>query len=491
MSANRSAVTLAILVLVTPTLGAAERPDSLEVARRIDDLMSATWKKNSVVPANPADDAEFFRRVTLDVAGRIPTPEEVQKFLADTSAAKRTAYVEQLLGKPEHHSHFARLWRDLLLPLGARPPAERTIFEGWLRERFAANTPYHTLARELIAANTRGMDPRTGNVAAASLYVRSLGTEPGNYAASTARVFLGLPMECARCHNHPFAHWTRTQFWELAAVFEEVEEVPFKVAWAPRIRIPDTDRVVLAKLPDGTAVKDSPGTPRDQFARWLAKPDNPYFAKATVNRVWGIFFGATLAEPPIDPADPPAPHAAALDALAQAFIQSDFDLRFLVRTITATRAYQLTSAVSHPTHKDADSFARMAIKPLSAEQLADSLAVATGLNDANSRAAILARFAGSNGEVTILQALWWMNGEVISRGTTFGTIWGVSKNDKFDTGGKLEALFLATLSRLPSPAEVERFSKYVETGGPRKNPEGALADVFWVLLNSTEFAVNH
>src|SRR5262249_55837025 len=158
----------------------------------------------------------------------------------------------------------------------------------------------------------------------------AVGRDPGNAAASTARIFMGLRLECARCHNHPFASWTRDQFWQLAAVYEEFEEVPFRVAWQPRIKVPDTSRVVLATLPAGTPVKESPGSPRDQLARWLAKSDNPYFAKATVNRVWTILFGSSLAEMPEDGEDAP-PQMAALEELARAFVRSGFDMRFLLR----------------------------------------------------------------------------------------------------------------------------------------------------------------
>jgi hypothetical protein len=488
MSANRAAVALAILVSAHVPVVAAEPPDPAEVARRIDAIMAATWGKNRVVPAARADDAEFLRRVSLDIIGRIPTVAEVREFLADTDGDKRAKLVAKLLLDPQHHAHFARLWRDFLVAPGVRQPEEYPPFEAWLRGRFAENARYDRLARELVIADPKAAE--RGLPRPESLYVRALGTDAGNYAASTARVFLGVSLECARCHNHPFAPWTRSQFWQLAAVFEDAQSVPFRVAWAPRITIPDTTRIVMATLPDGTLVKETPGTPRDQFARWLARPENPYFAKATVNRVWAILLGSPLAELADDGGTPR--HAAALDELARAFVQSGFDVRFLVRTITATRAYQFTSAKSHESQKeDGDLFARMALKPLSADQLADTLAVALGGEDPAARAAVLERFAGSNGEVTILQALWWMNGAVTARAASSSrTLVETARNDKLDTRGKVEELFLATLGRAPAKAERERLVKYVESGGPNKDKDRALADVFWALLNSTEFAVN-
>jgi hypothetical protein len=440
------------------------------------------------VPAARSDDAEFLRRVSLDLVGRIPTVAEVREFLADTAADKREKLVEKLLLDAQHHTHFARLWRDFLVPPGVRPPEEYLPFETWLREQFRENRRYDQFARDLLIAGQKRAE-RVGQPRPESLYVRALGTDAGNYAASTARVFLGVSLECARCHNHPFAAWTRTQFWQLAAVFEDVQDVPFRVAWAPRIIIPDTNREVMATLPDGTAIKESPGTPRDQFARWLARPDNPYFAKATVNRVWAVLFGGPLAEVADDGTTPP--HATALEELSRAFVRSEYDVRFLVRTIAATRAYQFTSAKSHESQKEGELFARMPIKPLSADQLADTLAIALGGEDPTARAAVLERFANSRGEVTILQALWWMNGAVTARAASSSrTFVETAQNDKLNTRGKIEELFLATLSRRPTKEELARFAKYVESGGPNKSKSGALADVFWVLLNSTEFAVN-
>jgi hypothetical protein len=346
---------------------------------------------------------------------------------------------------------------------------------------------YDVLARELLTQNRRSPRGQDGKPLPQSLYMQFLGRDPGNIAASTARVFLGLNMECARCHNHPFANWTRDQFCQLAAVFEEVGDTPFVVAWSPRIRIPDTDRTVMATLPDGTPVKESPGSPQDQLARWIAKPDNRYFARASINRVWTIFFGSGLSEPPDDAEEVPAFQAAALDELVRTFIQSGFDIRFLIRTITSTRAYQLSSAFSHPSQNTPAAFARMSLKPLTADQLADSLAVAIGEERPEERAAILARFAGSNGETSILQALWWMNGNIIARATRSSrTLSRVANSVQLGIRGQVEELYLATLSRKPRQAELDRFAKYIESK-PAEKQIYALGDVLWVLLNTTEF----
>jgi hypothetical protein len=201
---------------------------------------------------------------------------------------------------------------------------------------------------------------------------------------------------------------------------------------------------------------------------------------------------AAFSDPTDDAEETPAFHAAALDELTRAFVQSGFDLQFLIRTIAATRAYQFTSALSHPSQNTQRAFARMPIKPLTAYQLADSLAAATGEEQPGTRAVILKRFAGSNGEMSILQALWWMNGPVVARATTVGsgrTVSDIASNRKLDTRAKVEQLFLAALSRPPRKAELDRFVKHVESQ-PAEKKAAALADVFWVLLNTTEFMVN-
>jgi hypothetical protein len=453
------------------------------VAQRVDELMAREWKKNKIVPTEQADDAEFHRRIYLDLVGRVPTADNVRDFLASREPNKRAKLVDTLLRDSAHHAHFARLWRELLVPtIDLQERQAQQPLETWLRDQFANNTKYDQLTRALITANARDTTP-------AAIYARSFNRDPGNAAAATARVFLGVRLECARCHNHPFASWTRDQFWQLAAVFEDMEDVPFRVAWAPRIRIPDTTRVVMAALPDGTAVKEQPGAPRDQLSRWIAKPDNAFFARATVNRIWTLLCGSSLAELVEDGEDPPM-HASACDELAREFVRSGFDIRFLIRTITATQAYQFTSMRTHESQDDPKAFSRMAIKPLSGDQLADTISVVFLTNDVDTRNAILLRFSGSDGETTILQALWWMNGDVVSRSTNATSRALIHITNTFlPIAEKVEELFLLTLNRKPTKGESERFVKYITANAKQQNR--AIADVFWVLLNSTEFSVNH
>jgi hypothetical protein len=340
--------------------------------------------------------------------------------------------------------------------------------------------------------------------------------KPENLAASTARLFLGVSIECAQCHDHPFASWTRQHFWGLAAFFAGLQRdaenngAIREVFDRRDIKIAGSLASTEARFLDETQPrwKYNVGA-RVTLADWLTAADNPYFARATVNRLWAHFFGIGLVEPVDDfRSNNPASHPELLDELARQFAAHRFDLRYLLRSITASRAYQLTSAA--PASLPPRLFAYMAVKGLSPEQLFDSLAVATGYRSPppsprsqnpappDARAEFLARFAGGQPRTetqrSIQQALMLMNGQFVADATRLkdGAVLATIANDRsLDTAGKVEALYLATLSRKPTPKEAKRFVKYVDEGGPSKNAKLALADVLWTLLNSAEFSLNH
>jgi hypothetical protein len=248
------------------------------------------------------------------------------------------------------------------------------------------------------------------------------------------------------------------------------------------------------------------------LADWLTSPENPYFARAAANRIWAHLFGTGLVDPvdDFDPSNPPS-HPELLDELARELAAHDFDLAFLIRTLCATRAYQLTSRLTHESQRDPRVFARMQVKGLTAEQIFDSLVQATGFRqdrrnaymadvDPNSlRGQFLARFGDrSDGEAdretTILQALTMMNGGVVASATSLGTsetLAAVAAAPFLDTAGRVEALMLASLSRPPAPEEAARFAEYIDRGGAKGDPNLALGDLFWALLNSAEFLSNH
>jgi Protein of unknown function (DUF1553)/Protein of unknown function (DUF1549) len=335
-------------------------------------------------------------------------------------------------------------------------------------------------------------------------------------------MFLGIKLECAQCHDHPFAKWTRQQFWEYAAFFSGIQpgqQGNFFAGGQDRpdlrqLKIAGTDKVVQARFLDGTEPEWRAGSnTRVTLADWMTRADNPFFARAAANRLWSHFFGIGLTEPVDEPADDnPPSHPELLDDLARQLAEHQFDIKFLIRAILTSKAYQLTSAGGDPGQDDPRLFARMAIKGLTPEQLFDSLAQATGyrepprsldpraflFNGNTPRGDFLSKFASqgkrTEHQTSILQALALMNGRFVGDATSLErseVLAAVIDAPFLDTAQRIEALYLASLTRKPTTGETARMLRYVEGGGAKKDPKTALADVFWVLLNSSEFLLNH
>ena len=520
------------LTLAPVARGADQDKDVRALANRIDQRITAAWGAD-VKPAPVAADAEFFRRVHLDLAGRIPSVTEIRDFLEDDRPDKRRIWVDRILAgaaddssyRDAHVNHFANVWRAALLAqTNQQALFQQPALEQWLRQRLKTGVGYDMLVRELLTQQTAGNQGIAfpgGGAGDASPAAFFLANEfrPENLAGSTARLFLGVSLECAQCHNHPFAEWTREQFWEYAAFFTDLPQqprpgAPARVALLPRgeIKIMGTEKVVKAKFLDGTEPKWEGAGTRLTLVEWMTSPENPYFAKAAVNRLWAYFFGTVLVGQSETGRDEgPKAHAELLDELAKAFAAHKFDVKFLIRAITASEAYQRTSAVSHPSHKSAGLFARMPLRGLTPEQLFDSLAVATeyqeplGATDpfvavrggtGSPRAQFLAKFPSqeerTDYQTSILQALYLMNNEFIADRTsvksnrTLATL----ATQRTSTARKIESLYLVALSRKPRPEESERFVKFVDASGAADTGK-ALGDVFWVMLNSPEFLLNH
>lgn len=506
-----------------------DRDDVAVLAETIDRQVAAQWQAEEVTPAPLADDAEFFRRIYLDLAGRIPSVSEVRSFLADESPDKRRRAVDRLLQSPGYITHFTNVWRRVMIPESDSDPQVRFLlpsFEAWLRAKLSANVPYDELVHKLLTAPLEGAQAnRPGERPARPTPLAFYGAkqvQPENLAAATSRMFLGLRIGCAQCHHHPFDKWQQEQFWSLAAFFAGLEgrnnDQPLLAGVTERIdrrqiAIPDTERVVQAAYLDGTQPQwTSRRSPRETLADWLTSPENPYFARAAVNRLWGHFFGRGLVDPVDDFSElnPPS-HPELLDELARQFAAHDFDLKFLIRAITASRTYQLTSRLTHESQQSPELFARMAVRGLTPEQLFASLAQATGyyepfqarnpfvLDDGSPQSEIMETFANESDSpteqsTTILQALAMMNGRFIGDATALQrsqTLTAVAEFPLMSTAERIETLYLATLSRPPQPEELDRLVDYVASGGSENDPQQALSDVFWALLNSSEFLLNH
>jgi hypothetical protein len=333
-------------------------------------------------------------------------------------------------------------------------------------------------------------------------------------------VFLGVRLECAQCHDHPSAPWKREQFWSLAAFFAGIERRRetdcdlFQYREVPNRRdlaISGGPRLVQARHLDGSrpAWSSAQGSARVLLADWVVARDNPYFARAVVNRIWSLFFGTGLVDPVDDMYEEnPASHPELLDELATALTAHRYDLKFLIRVLTATHAYQLTSAGYTPGQDDPRLFARMPVRGMSPQQLYASFVQATGVHreaesifvgDNSPRRDFVEAFAGQDGRpserrTSISQALTLMNGRLSVDATDLaraGILPAIADAYFLETPAKIEALYLATLSRRPTAAELERSVAYVERGGPTLDPKKALADVLWSLINSAEFVLNH
>ncbi len=501
-----------------------------ELADFIDQEIAAEWAKNKVKPAPLADDAEFLRRVYLDLAGRIPRVSEAHAFFKNPAKAKRAQQIDSLLADSLHVKHFTNTWTDLILPQqdDLRLAIYNRSFQQWVWEKVEDNTPYDEMVRELLTAPTslvrKPGQPFNPYSNATLAFYRANENKPENVAAATSRLFLGVRLECAQCHDHPFAEWKRDQFWEYAAFFANVKQQrpvglgqnqPQNIPTNLRmITIPGTKKTVDAKFLNGQAPNWQPNdNPREVLAAWLTSPENPYFARTAVNRLWAHFFGIGLIEP-IDEeptGDNPPSHPRLLKEMTRQFIAHKFDVQYLIRAITLSQTYQRSSVMTDPSQKESRLFARMSLRGLTPEQLFESLAVATGYQGTNTnvdgritynpnsaKSRFLLQFSSTDPvtekQTSILQALSLMNGEIVSDATSLErsrTLAAVVHAPFFDNREKIKILYLATLTRYPRPEELDRLVKYVNNGGPRHDSQAALADVFWALLNSSEFSLNH
>jgi hypothetical protein len=508
---------------------AADSTDALSVEQLtalIDRELATAWARDNVTPAEPATDAEFLRRLSLDVVGKIPAVAELQEFLEEASADKSPAAVERMLARGAHAQHFANTWRGLVLA-GAAENIEAQIntpqFETWLRLRFAVNMPYDRLVSELLTAPIEAAQPAVANNARRAVpspvaFYQANEQKPEQIAASASRIFLGVQVQCAQCHDHPFSHWTRKEFWSLAAFFDAAPGAPRAKppsGSANAILIPETQIVVEPAFLDGKQPDwAGGGGKRELLSRWIAETDNPYFARAAVNRMWEHFLGRGFVHPvdDLDKTNPPS-HPELFDAMARQFTLHRFDLNYLIRAITASRAYQLSSRTAGGAEDDLARFARMPLRRMTSDQLFASIVQATGFREerrAAQRGVVLpdltsaaaefrSRFADQSvprteAETSILQALALMNGKLVSDATDLQkseTLVAVAEAPFLSHGERVEALFLATLSRKPAEEEAAAMVTHVESGGPAKDPKKALANVFWALLNSAEFALNH
>jgi hypothetical protein len=372
-----------------------------------------------------------------------------------------------------------------------------------------ANAPYDRIVRGLLT------DPE------ASGFLQANENKPENLAAAASRLFLGVKLECAQCHDdRSGGNWKRVQFWEFAAFFAGLRSLgigsnavvltaPREETGPPRIKIGETETWAEARFLDGARPDwKAEANPTAVLADWLARSDNPWFARAAVNRIWRDLFGVGLIDPVdgLSVADYPPSHPELLDELAAQFAGHKFDNKYLLRALIGTRAYQRTSRQMDPRQQDPRLFARAAVRSLSADQVLDSVLAATGYRpkgtgsprqlfgrdrpEAEFAALFEATVVGPlDSQASIQQALAMMNGKFIAEGLENSPILAAVSGGQTSrpAARRIEDLYLVVLSRKPQPEELARMMKHVEEGDPKQ----VMRDVLWALLNSTEFVVNH
>ncbi len=490
----------------------------------VDESVFANLKGLGIPASAVCDDATFLRRVTLDIGGRLPTEEETTAFLASKDEGKRDQLIDELLRSPDYAVFFANKWTALLK--NRRDDASDTVsnfaFHAWVRDSFLANKPYDQFVRELLGA--------TGTVIGnppVAWYKRV--KEPKQQIEDVAQLFLGVRMQCAQCHHHPFERWSQNDYYSLAAFFSQVgrkpsgtrgEDLIFHkrgIATATNIKtaVPLKPAALGDAIPEIAADED----PRLKLADWMSTKNNPFFAKSLVNRYWKHFYVRGLIEPEDDIRDTnPPTNPALLEALEKHFIASGFDLKDLVRVITQSRSYQLSEVPNEHNIVDRQNYSRYYPRRLQAEVLLDAIdrlagtqtdfanlppgtrAVALPDNSYNASSQFLRVFGRPEAESvcecervqssSLAQSLHLLNAPEMKAklAAATGRAERLAKEEK-PVEAKVRELYLAAFSREPRPQEMKTAIDYLNEPGTAANAN--YQDLIWALINTKEFLFNH
>lgn len=515
-------------------LGAAV--DSVPPSKNfVDDFVFANLKELGIPPSPLCDDATFLRRVSLDIGGRLPTEEETKAFLASNDPNKRDQAIEELLRSPDYADFFAAKWTALLK--NRRDDASDLVsnfaFHAWVRDSLLSNKPYDQFVREILAA--------TGTVIGnppVAWYKRV--KEPKNQIEDVAQLFLGVRMQCAQCHHHPFERWSQDDYYSLAAFFTQVGRKPSPVRGEDLI-FHKRGVATATNIKTGAALRPAAlgdvipeiapdQDPRLKLVDWMSSPTNPFFAKALVNRYWKHFFQRGLIEPEDDIRDSnPATNPELLAALEKHFLESGFDLKEMVRVITQSNAYQLSAIPTPSNVKDRQNYSRYYTRRLQAEVLLDAIdrvtgsstdftnlpagtrAVALPDNSYNRSSPFLRVFGRPEGESvcecervqssSLGQSLHLINaGDIKAKlADANGRAERLAKEER-PAEDKVRDLYLATFARQPSSDELKTAIEYlaqVPTGADGMPVDSQRAsrenfqDLLWAMINSKEFLFNH
>jgi hypothetical protein len=504
---------VAAVQIQSPRAGGPQPYPDLPVQNEIDPFVWKKLRKMGLLPSELADDATFLRRATLDCLGTLPAPDEVRAFLADASPDKRSKWIDRLLARDEYTDYWALKWADILL-VDREKLGDRGAFElhRWLRDQFAANRPYDQWVRELVTA--AGDSGKSGPVN----FYRASDT-PDALARVVCQAFLGVRLECAQCHHHPFEKWSQEDYYSLAGFFNGIERKPLAKdrvlvfhAGYREMPMPESSHSVAARALDAqVSPRLTTGDPRVVLAEWMTAPDNPWFARLAVNRLWKHYLGRGLVEAEDDlrstnpPTNPPL-----LDFLARRFVESKFDLKAAMRLIMNSRTYQLASEPNANNREDEQNFSYYYVKRMPAEALLDAISAVTevpepfpgrpkgtraiSLWDNRLPSYFLEIFGrpertspcecGRSSDPTMAQALHLMNAPEVEEKVTHAA-GRVARliSSRASEERIVEELCLATLGRYPSETHKATARKLFASSGPREAAE----DLLWTLLNSYDF----
>ena len=508
-----------------------------EQVKFINEKIRQGWIENNLEPSVVAEDGEWLRRVYLDIVGHVPPVEDVDSFIADKDKGKRAKVIDKLLDDPAYVRSWTTNWANLLIGRGngnanMGGPERRAALQKFLREAFAKNRPWDQVVYDLISAEGNYEENGAVNFLMAHL---NDGQVPAT--AITAKLFLGLQVQCTQCHNHPFNDWKQNQFWEYNSIFKQCREnvvqkydektgrMVFDYAELVRadfegpVYFERRNGLMQVAYPRYEAHEIDPGPStnrRAEFAKLIITGEKTQVADAMVNRMWGHFFGYGFTKP-VDDMGPhnQASHPELLEKLGTDFVKAKYDLKQLIRWICNSEAYNLTSKmtpkneIDNPANGERPKFTHMYVKSLSAEQLYDSLIIATNAHKSGrsnweqaeqQRRAWMQQFVLAFGtdendesttfNGTIPQALMMMNGELVqnaisaSKGSYLNTV----LSDKGNEQAKLRELYMSALSRQPTGREIAAARTLIKKA---KMPIEGYQDLFWALLNSNEFIFNH
>lgn len=513
--------------IVIPRAEKIEPYPALTERNFIDAHVYRRLKQLEIVPADVCTDAEFLRRVYLDLIGTLPSADESRQFLADQRPTRRAILVDELLARPEFAAYWALKWSDLLRvdrqALGHKGAYDEYL---WIRRSLAEGKPLDRMANEIVTASGLLAENPQGHLFRAV-------PEPGKAASTLSQVFLGVRIECAQCHHHPYDRWGQDDYFGMAAYFSPLQRrdsplgETLVAAGAAEATHPRTGQKILPRplgVPVGQVsnlTKQSPAVadPRPELADWMTSADNPYFARNLANRVWAHLLGRGLIEPVDDiRATNPPSNPELLDALAAELARQDFDLRGLIRTICDSRAYQHSSRPNPTNERDEQNYSRALLKRLDAEVLLDAVCQVTGVPEKFSGAASGTRaielwdsqlehdFLRLFGrpvrqsacecervvEPSVAQVLHLLNSQRVQQKLTHegGRIARLCGQQP-DNEQLVRELYLTIFSRYPSDAERQTAVSYLQRAADDAARRAAVEDLAWTMLNTLEFVFNH